>query len=192
MTHLQPDPSLRFLLLHLPSPTTIFLGFPAVVSPSPILAARVRLVSPAAVALPKNTSFTPQFSRMRAKIAPKELCWKTKRKLKINSRYGYGCTDINTERILQPTQVLAWRGRGSGGAPSLTLRTCALDSGPARGPETVASAGICTWSPTPYCTGGTIVREACILPGRSWWKMPLTDISKSHASSELACVPVPT
>lgn len=75
------------------------------------------------------------------------------------------------------------------GVPLLSRsELCALDSGPARDSEALASAGVCTWSPTPYQTGGALVREVCILPGRGWWKMPLTAVSQ--ASSDLACVPV--
>nr|KAF6355263.1 hypothetical protein mMyoMyo1_011443 [Myotis myotis] len=44
---------------------------------------------------------------MKANISPTEFCWKTKRKLKIDSRK---CKDINTEEILHKSWLRGGRG----------------------------------------------------------------------------------
>ncbi|CAK6444547.1 unnamed protein product [Pipistrellus nathusii] len=57
-------------------------------------------VGPGSSGLPKDTLPHPVVQPMNTNISPKEFCWKTKRKLKIDSRK---CKDINTEEILHPT-----------------------------------------------------------------------------------------
>lgn len=95
-----------------------------------------------------------------------------------------------------------WQG-GDPGVPLLShSEPCVWDSDPTKfsawaahslhglwGKHLLASASICTWSPMmpiPYAMGDASIREA----STAWLQlveMPLTAISKSQASSNLAC-----